>query len=54
MDRVILLLARSSGNERFVRENTAELLATFPARARETLAALALGREPAGDTLVIL
>ncbi len=54
VDHVILLLARSPGNERFIRENAAELQTRFPVRDRETLAALTSGREPTGDTLLVL
>ena len=54
VDHVILLLARSDANARFVAAGAAELRVRFPAGARETLAALREGRQPGGNALIVL
>jgi transcriptional regulator with XRE-family HTH domain len=51
---VIVVLARTAANRRFVEANAAELRGAFPAEARGTLAALASGRRPPGDALLLL
>lgn len=54
MDHVILLLADTRSNRQFVRDRRASLEAKFPVSARKALAALADGRSPGGNSLVLL
>lgn len=53
-DRMILLLADTHRNRALVRANVAALRQTFPLDTRSTLAALAAGRDPAANGLVLL
>lgn len=53
-DRMILLLADTHRNRAFVRANVAALRQIFPLDTRSTLAALAAGRDPAANGLVLL
>jgi transcriptional regulator with XRE-family HTH domain len=51
---VVLLLARTIANREFVQLHEAALRRRFPVPQREALRALAAGRLPAGDALVLL
>ena len=51
---VIVVLSRTLANRRFVEQHAAELRQSFPTTAREALAALAAGRQPSGNALVLL
>lgn len=53
-DRMILLLADTHRNRALVRANVAALRQTFPLDTRSTLAALAVGRDPTANGLVLL
>lgn len=53
-DRMILLLADTHRNRSLVRANIAALRQTFPLDTRSTLAALAAGRDPMANGLVLL
>lgn len=52
--RTILLIARTTGNRAMVRAHIGVLRQTFPLDTRATLAALAAGRDPGANGLVIL
>jgi len=51
---VVLVLARTAVNRRFVEANAEELRRRFPVSPREAMAALRDGRRPAGDALLLL
>ena len=53
-DRMILLVADTNANRTLVRSHIAALRQTFPLDTRATLAALAAGRDPGANGLVIL
>jgi hypothetical protein len=53
-DRMILLLADTHRNRALVRGNVTALRQTFPLDTRSTLAALAAGRDPGANGLVLL
>lgn len=53
-DRAILLLSSTHANRKLVRLHIAALRQTFPLDTRATLAALAAGRDPGDNGLVIL
>lgn len=54
VDRMILLVSASKGNRALVRANVAALRQTFPLDTRATLDALASGRDPGANGLVLL
>jgi transcriptional regulator with XRE-family HTH domain len=54
VDRAILLVASTRANRELVRLNIGRLRHTFPLDTRATLAALAAGRDPGENGLVIL
>jgi transcriptional regulator with XRE-family HTH domain len=54
VDRMILLLGSTNANRALVRSNIATLRQTFPLDTRQTLEALAHGRDPGAHGLVIL
>ena len=54
MDRAILLVASTHANRKLVRQYIAPIRQSFPVDTRTTLAALAAGRDPGGNALVIL
>lgn len=54
IDRLILLVKESRGNRIAVRESLPLLTATFPVSSRAALAALAGGRDPGGNAIVVL
>lgn len=51
---VVIVLARTSANRRFLEANEAELRRAYPGTARETLAALAAGRMPPASAILML
>lgn len=51
---VLLLLARTVANRRFVQAHSDALQRRFPVPQREALAALRAGRPPAGDAMILL
>jgi hypothetical protein len=53
-ERAILLVADTNANRDVVRSHIATLRQTFPLDTRATLAALAVGRDPGANGLVIL
>jgi transcriptional regulator with XRE-family HTH domain len=53
-DRLILLVKGSRGNRLALRESLPLLAATFPVSNRAALAALAAGRDPGGNAIVVL
>jgi transcriptional regulator with XRE-family HTH domain len=53
-DRMILLLADTHRNRALVRATVAPMRQSFPLDTRETLAALAAGRDPGADGLVLI
>lgn len=53
-DRAILLLSSTHPNRELVRRHIAALRQTFPLDTRATLGALAAGRDPGDNGLVIL
>jgi transcriptional regulator with XRE-family HTH domain len=53
-DRLILLLAATASNRRALREAGPALLDAFPIMPRAALAALAAGRDPNGDAIILL
>lgn len=53
-DRMILLVADTHRNRALVRANVAALRQSFPLDTRTTLAALASGRDPGVNGLVLL
>ena len=54
VDRVALLLASTAHNEALVREHIVSLRQQFPLGTRAFLAAVAAGRDPGADALVLL
>jgi transcriptional regulator with XRE-family HTH domain len=54
IDRMILLIASTNANRALVRTYIAALRQTFPLDTRQTLEALALGKDPGAHGLVIL
>jgi transcriptional regulator with XRE-family HTH domain len=54
VDRLILLLADTRTNRRFVREASPTLAERFPVSGRDALRALAEARDPGGDALILL
>lgn len=54
VERVILLLADTRWNRALVRAHRDRLLASFPIPADVALAALAAGRDPGGDAVILL
>lgn len=54
IDRLILLLSDTRTNRALVHERQAALAAAFPTRMREALAALAAGRPPDADAVILL
>lgn len=54
VDHLILLLADTRSNRRFVREAWPALAERFPISARDALRALGDGRDPGGDALILL
>jgi len=54
VDRVILLLADTPANRRLVKEHIGLVRQAFPLDTRSCLGALAAGRDPGADALVIL
>ncbi len=54
VDRVVLLLLASGRNRGLVREHVAQLRQAFPLDTRSTLDALAAGRDPGANGLVLL
>jgi transcriptional regulator with XRE-family HTH domain len=52
--RLVLLVAATHANRRALRHVAPLLEASFPVRARRALAALAEGRDPGGDALILL
>ncbi len=51
---VLVVLSRTLANRRFVEQHAEELRRAFPVPAREALGALAAGRPPRGNALVLL
>ena len=54
VDRAILLIAGSQGNRDMIRRHIGAVRQTFPLDTRATLAALAAGRDPGANGLVVL
>ena len=54
VDRVILLLADSRWNRTLLRAHRQRLLASFPIPGNVALEALAAGRDPGGDAVILL
>jgi transcriptional regulator with XRE-family HTH domain len=54
LDRVLLLLADTRWNRAIVREHGPRLASSFPVSGTATLEALAAGRDPGGDAIVLL
>jgi transcriptional regulator with XRE-family HTH domain len=54
IDRLLILVKGSRGNRLALRESSGLLAATFPVSGRAALAALAAGRDPGGNAIVIL
>jgi transcriptional regulator with XRE-family HTH domain len=54
IDRLLILVKGSRGNRLALRESCGLLAATFPVSGRAALAALAAGRDPGGNAIVIL
>jgi transcriptional regulator with XRE-family HTH domain len=52
--RLIMLLAATTANRRAIREAGAALIDAFPIATRAALEALAAGRDPGGDALILL
>lgn len=53
-DRLLLVVRATHANRRALREAGRELLLDFPVRTRAALDALAAGRDPGGDAIVLL
>jgi hypothetical protein len=53
-DRLVLLISATTANRRAVREAGPALLSDFPMSPRSVLTALAAGRDPGGDAVVLL
>ena len=53
-DRLVLLISDTNANHRAVREAGPALLADFPMSPRAALVALAAGRDPGGDAVLLL
>ena len=54
MDRAILVVASTHANRALVRRYIGPIRQSFPVDTRTTLAALAAGRDPGGNALVVL
>jgi transcriptional regulator with XRE-family HTH domain len=54
VDRMILVLAASAANRQLVQDHIGMLRQTFPLDTRATLAALAAGRDPGANGLVLI
>lgn len=54
VDLIILLLSDTRSNREFVKQRGPELRAMFPVSAADALRALADGRSPGGNTLILL
>ncbi len=54
VDRLILVLMDTRANRRFLVDHATELAADFPTPAREVLRALAEGRPPSGDGVILV
>ena len=54
VDRVILLVSATRSNRAVIRALARELQAAFPVSSADALAALAEGRDPGGDAIILL
>lgn len=54
VDRAILLVASTQSNRELIRRHIGAIRQTFPLDTRATLAALAAGRDPGANGLVVL
>ncbi len=54
MSRVLLIVSASRTNRLAIRESHASLMASFPVPGRAAMAALAKGRDPGGNALILM